>query len=115
MLKIRRNHEDKRLKRSGRLPDPNNQLDPHGGRKRDESSIVFGASESMRLVEASGRIGHAEMQIGNSQMMISDEYPEPGVLGPQSRGGSCVGLHLYVRVTASRATLSVQTLDERTT
>lgn len=57
---------------------------------------VFGAKESMRLAEPDGRIGHAEMQIGNSQIMISDEYPEIDVLGPQSRGGSTVGLHLYV-------------------
>lgn len=57
---------------------------------------VFGAKELMRLAEPDGRIGHAEIQIGNSQIMISDEYPEIDVLGPQSRGGSTVGLHLYV-------------------
>ncbi|MFY9610831.1 MAG: VOC family protein [Blastocatellia bacterium] len=57
---------------------------------------VFGAVETMRLVEPGGRIGHAEMTISGSPIMISDEYPELDVLGPQSRGGSTVGIHLYV-------------------
>lgn len=57
---------------------------------------VFGAEETMRLVEPSGRIGHAEMTISGSPIMISDEYPEIDVLSPHSRGGSTVGLHLYV-------------------
>ena len=57
---------------------------------------VFGAVETMRLVEPGGRVGHAEMTISGSPMMISDEYPELDVLGPQSRGGSTVGIHLYV-------------------
>lgn len=57
---------------------------------------VFGAVETMRLVEPEGRIGHAEMMISGSPIMISDEYPELDVLGPQSRGGSTVGIHLYV-------------------
>lgn len=57
---------------------------------------AFGATETMRLVEPGGRIGHAEMMINGSPIMISDEYPELDVLGPQSRGGSSVGIHLYV-------------------
>ena len=50
----------------------------------------------MRLVEPGGRIGHAEMMINGSPIMISDEYPELDVFGPRSRGGSAVGIHLYV-------------------
>lgn len=57
---------------------------------------AFGAVETMRLVEPGGRVGHAEMMISGSPIMISDEYPELDVLGPQSRGGSTVGIHLYV-------------------
>ncbi len=57
---------------------------------------VFGAVETMRLVEPGGRIGHAEMTISGFPIMMSDEYPELDVLGPQSRGGSTVGIHLYV-------------------
>lgn len=57
---------------------------------------AFGAVETMRLVEPGGRIGHAEMMISGAPLMLSDEYPELDVLGPQSRGGSTVGIHLYV-------------------
>ena len=39
-----------------------------------------------------GRVGFAELQIGDARLMISDEYPEIDVLGPQSRGGTTVGL-----------------------
>ncbi|MFY9556641.1 MAG: VOC family protein [Blastocatellia bacterium] len=83
-------------------------------------SNVFGAKELMRLAEPDGRIGHAEMQIGNSQIMISDEYPEIDVLGPHSRGGSTVGLHIYVadadavfeRAVAAGATVLRPVSDE---
>lgn len=57
---------------------------------------VFGATEIMRLAEPDGRIGHAEIKISGSPIMISDEHKEIDVLGPQSRGGSTVGIHLYV-------------------
>lgn len=57
---------------------------------------VFGAAETMRLVDPSGRVGHAEMTISGSPIMISDEHPELDVLSPQSRGGSTVGIHVYV-------------------
>jgi PhnB protein len=57
---------------------------------------AFGAVETMRLVEPGGRIGHAEMMISGFPIMMSDEYPELDVLGPESRGGSTVGIHLYV-------------------
>jgi len=57
---------------------------------------AFGAKELMRLAEPSGKIGHAELQIGESILKISDEYPEYGALSPQSLGGSPVKLHLQV-------------------
>lgn len=49
---------------------------------------AFGAVEHHRLVEADGRIGHAEIVIGNSRLALADEYPEYGVLSPTSIGGS---------------------------
>lgn len=55
---------------------------------------VFGAEERMRLDEPDGRIGHTE--IGDSVVMISDEYPDMGVLGPKSIGGTPVTLSVYV-------------------
>ena len=57
---------------------------------------VFDATETMRLAEPSGRIGHAEITIGGGAIMLSDEYPEMDVRSPEAIGGSPVGIHLYV-------------------
>ncbi|MCA9094544.1 MAG: VOC family protein [Planctomycetaceae bacterium] len=57
---------------------------------------LFGAEEKFRLTEPSGRIGHAELKIGPAVIMISEEYPEYGILGPESIGGTSVGMHLHV-------------------
>jgi len=57
---------------------------------------AFGATELMRLADPSGKIGHAEIKIGNSIIMLADEHPDMGFRGPQSLGGSPVGLLLYV-------------------
>ncbi len=57
---------------------------------------AFGAEELFRIAMPGGGIGHAEMKIGPSVVMLSDEYPEMDVLGPESLGGSAVTLSLYV-------------------
>lgn len=58
---------------------------------------VFGASVQLRLDEkGSGRIGHAELRIGPAVLMLSDEYPECGIVGPQSLGGTSASIHLHV-------------------
>ncbi|MGE0259278.1 MAG: VOC family protein [Alphaproteobacteria bacterium] len=57
---------------------------------------AFGATERMRLDAPGGRIGHAELTIGNSVIMLADEHPEMGALSPASIGGTPIGLHLYV-------------------
>lgn len=57
---------------------------------------VFGARELFRLAEPSGKIGHAELSIGGSKIMIADEYPDFGALSPIAVGGTPVALHLYV-------------------
>lgn len=56
---------------------------------------AFGAKEVMRI-EAGGKIAHAQIRIGNSHIMISDEHPEAGALSPKSYGGSPVRTFLYV-------------------
>ncbi len=56
---------------------------------------AFGAKESMRF-EHGGKIGHAEIRIGDSAIMLADEFPEMGARSPQSFGGSPVSIHLYV-------------------
>lgn len=57
---------------------------------------AFGARELYRLVEPSGKVGHAELQVGTSRIMIADEYPDFGALSPATIGGSPVNLLLYV-------------------
>lgn len=57
---------------------------------------AFGATELMRMPMPDGRIGHAELRIGDSQVMLADEMPEMKIVGPQSLGGTSVGLALYV-------------------
>jgi PhnB protein len=57
---------------------------------------AFGATERLRMDGPDGRVGHAELQIGDSVVMLADEFPEMGVKGPRSYGGSPVVLSLYV-------------------
>jgi PhnB protein len=57
---------------------------------------VFGAAEIMRMPGPNGRIMHAEIRIGDSIVMLSDENPEIGALSPQSIGGTASGLNVYI-------------------
>jgi PhnB protein len=56
---------------------------------------AFGATERMRMPRPDGRIGHAEIQIGESCVMMADEHPEIGAFSPAHYGGSPVSLHFY--------------------
>lgn len=57
---------------------------------------AFGAKELWRLTEPDGKIGHAQLEIGNAIIMLADEYPDHGALSPLSIGGSPVKIHLDV-------------------
>jgi PhnB protein len=57
---------------------------------------AFGAVELFRMPMPDGRIGHAEIQIGDSRMMLADEHPEIGALSPTTIGGTATGICLYV-------------------
>ena len=57
---------------------------------------AFSAVERMRITQPDGRVGHAELQIGDSIIMLADEFPEMEARSPQSLGGSPVSIHLYV-------------------
>src|SRR5437764_13391146 len=57
---------------------------------------AFGATELFRFPTPDGKIGHAEIKIGDSPIMIADEYPEMGYKGTQSLGGSPVSIMIYV-------------------
>src|SRR3989337_1267825 len=58
---------------------------------------AFQAKEIMRMPGPDGKtVGHAELQIGDSRLMLADEFPDMNFRGPKSIGGSPVMLHLYV-------------------
>jgi len=57
---------------------------------------AFGAVERVRMVDEQGRVGHAEISIGDVDVMLADEHPEMGVVSPTSLGGTPVSLYLHV-------------------
>jgi PhnB protein len=57
---------------------------------------AFGATELFRIADDQGRIGHAEIKIGDSPIMMSDEHPEMNCTSPQALGGTPVSLMVYV-------------------
>lgn len=62
----------------------------------DFYATVFGAVERMRMPSPGGKIGHAEIEIGGSVVMLADEAPDMGQLGPRTVGGTPVILSVYV-------------------
>jgi PhnB protein len=57
---------------------------------------VLGATERVRMPAPDGKIGHAELQVGDSVIMLADEFPDFGNRGPKSVGGTPVTLSIYV-------------------
>lgn len=90
------------------------------GRAIDFYARAFGATERFRLTEPSGRIGHAEIVFGTVTLMLSDEFPEHGILGPQPGAPAPFSIHLHVddadamieRAVAAGATLERAPQDE---
>jgi PhnB protein len=58
---------------------------------------AFGAKEVIRMPGPKGTIGHAEIQIGDSRIMLADEFPPMNFLSPRSVGGTPVNIHLYMQ------------------
>ncbi len=82
------------------VPDGYHSVTPYLIVDDAERALAFyrealGAEEVVRLPMA-GKIGHAEIRIGNSMVMLSDEWPDMGALGPKSRGGATSSFVLYV-------------------
>jgi len=81
---------------------------------------AFGATEVMRLADPTGKVGHAEIRIGEAMIMLADEHPEFGFRSPLTYGGSPVGIHVYVddvdsffkQATAAGATMSRPPTDQ---
>jgi PhnB protein len=83
------------------IPDGYAEITPYlfidgAGAAIDYYKTVFGAEERMRMPGPDGKIGHAELTIGNSVLMLADESPEMGALGPKTVGGTAVSLMVYV-------------------
>ena len=83
------------------IPDGYHSVTPYlivrnGAQALEFYKQAFGATELMRMEQPGGKIGHAEFQLGDSRVMLADEFPEMGAKSPDSIGGSPVGLMLYV-------------------
>jgi PhnB protein len=68
---------------------------------------AFGATELMRLAGPGGKVGHAEIKIGNSPIMLADEFPEMDIRSPQALGGTPVGIVLYLEDVDARFSQAV--------
>jgi PhnB protein len=85
-----------------KIPDGYHSITPYLIVKNGSEAIeyykkIFGAKEHGRMMTPDGkRIAHAEIEIGNSKLMLADEFPEMNSLSPNTIGGSPVGLFLYV-------------------
>ena len=83
------------------IPDGYHSIQPYLIFKSASDAIdfykkAFGATERLRMADKDDRIGHAEIQIGDSVIMMADEHPQTGAMSVQHYGGSPVGLMAYV-------------------
>ena len=93
------------------IPDGYHSVTPYlivndGARALDFYKQAFGATKVFLIEGPDGRVGHAEIKIGDSHVMLADEHPEMGARSPLSIGGSPISLMLYVEdvdATVARA------------
>ena len=84
------------------IPDGYHNLTPYlivdGAAKAiDFYKKVFGAAEKMRMPAPGGKVGHAELTLGDSMIMLADEHPEMDHRGPHAYKGAAVNLMVYVQ------------------
>jgi PhnB protein len=95
-----------------KIPDGHNRVSPYlivSGAERalDFYKQAFDAVELFRFKAPDGKVGHAEVRIGDTVIMLADEFPDHDAHSPRKFGGSPVGLHLYcedVDAVAAKAT-----------
>jgi PhnB protein len=92
---------DKIMKTTNYVPEGYHTATPYlictgAGRAIDFYKAAFDAKEVMRMPGPDGRVMHAEVQIGDSRIMLADEFPEMDARSPQTLGGTPVGLCIYV-------------------
>jgi PhnB protein len=81
---------------------------------------AFGAKERVRMDTPDGKVGHAELEIGDSLVMLSDEFPQGSTRSPKELGGTCAGVFLYVddvdavvkRAVDAGATVTMEVADQ---
>jgi len=83
------------------IPDGYPQVSPYlivdgAAQAIDFYTQVLGAKERMRMGGPDGKIGHAELQVGDGVVMLADEHPDMGYLGPKAIGGTPVTIGVYV-------------------
>ena len=83
------------------IPDGHRTVTPYltiryGAKALDFYKKAFGATETFKLMMPDGRLGHAEIRLGDSMIMLSDEFAEFGGKAPATLGGTPVSIHLYV-------------------
>ncbi|MBV8465357.1 MAG: VOC family protein [Burkholderiales bacterium] len=83
------------------IPEGYRSVTPYITVKGGEAALEFyqkalGAKVRMKFQEPSGRLAHAEIEIGDSVVMMSDEFPEMGALSPKTLGGRTSSLLVYV-------------------
>ncbi len=94
------------------VPDGYHSVTPYlivrgGVRALEFYRKAFGAKELMRIDMGGGKLGHAELKIGDSVVMLADEFPEMGFRGPTSYGGTPVSLLVYVEGVDARVKQAV--------
>jgi PhnB protein len=102
------------------IPEGYHSLSPYLAVDDAEKAIdfykrAFGATERYRFSMPDGRVGHAELQIGDSFLMLSDPFEEATSKPPKELGGTSFGIFLYVEdvdETVQRAVDSGATLDQ---
>jgi PhnB protein len=72
---------------------------------------AFGAQEQFRLPMPDGRVGHAELKIGISTLMLADEFPEMNILGPKARGGPTSSFSIVVDSIDALDSMWAQAVD----
>lgn len=83
------------------IPDGYHSVTPYlvvrGGAEAIEFyKKAFGATELFRMAGPDGKLAHAEIKIGDSPIMLADEHPQMGAVGPKTLGGTSVGIMIYV-------------------
>src|SRR5262245_23668587 len=100
-LRQKKNLEKQRHMSAKPIPSGHHTVAPYLAIKNGAKALefykkAFGATELYKLLMPDGRLGHAEIRLGDSIVMMADEFPEYGGKAPQTLGGSPVCIHLYV-------------------